>query len=379
MKSVGLLKSVPTRCSSKRRSLEASKILSNVRHVQQDSSISLSFRRFESLKMTLGSTQHLARPVPAAEALPFHKIAVTSLNDNEGIPSLVSASWLKDNLKSVRVLDGTWFMPNVDRDPVKEFQASRIPGSALFLSDVIADTSSGLPHMLPAPEVFASAVGAMGISNDTHVVVYDRHGVFSAPRVWWTFRVMGHNRVSVLDGGLPAWVEAGGEVETAPVDPARAGEAGLEPPLSSEVTPPYSANKDSGRVRTLDQIKSNIESAEEQVVDARSSGRFYGTAPEPRPGMRSGHIPGSKSVPFDSVLREGMAGMAPPEQIRKAFQDSGVDLDGGKPIVASCGSGMTACILALALDQIGCPLTSVYDGSWMEWGTREDVPVVTDD
>lgn len=278
----------------------------------------------------------------------------------------------------MKVLDGTWYMPNAGKDPLAEFMEDRIPGASFFNSDSIADPSTGLPHMLPSPEMFSAAVDAMGITNDTHVVVYDRHGVFSAPRVWWTFRTMGHDRVSVLEGGLPAWRASGGEVDTSAVQEAAKVKLGVTPALSSSNTPAYKAEKDAAKVRNLEQMWANVDSAADQVVDARSSGRFYGTAPEPREGMRGGHIPGSKSVPFDAVLSEGKAGLKSPAEIKSVFEEAGIQLDSAKPIVASCGSGMTACVLALALDQIGQPLTCVYDGSWTEWGSNQDVPIVKD-
>ncbi|XP_075264484.1 3-mercaptopyruvate sulfurtransferase-like [Convolutriloba macropyga] len=333
---------------------------------------------------------HRATPKSSARLIPQfaprdlsarRQSSVVQASAMSSTPSLVSASWLKENLRKpgLKVLDGTWYMPGSPNDPVEEFKADRIPGASMFLSDAIADKSSGLPHMLPSPEVFASAVGAMGITNDTHVVVYDRHGVFSAPRVWWTFRVMGHDAVSVLEGGLPAWKAADGELETSPIPEEDFAKLGIDPMLSADGPSPYVATSSADKVRALQQMWDNIEKKSDQVVDARSSGRFYGTAPEPRAGMRGGHIPGSRSVPFDEVLLEGKSGLKSPDKIKEIFSGAGIDLNSGAPIVASCGSGMTACILALALDQIDQPLTAIYDGSWMEWGTNQDVPVVTED
>eukprot|EP00887_Chlorella_sp_A99_P000171 scaffold13.g171.t1 len=286
---------------------------------------------------------------------------------------LVSAEWLKRHLGEVKVLAAPWYLPTQNRDPLAEFAAERIPGARFFDVDRISDPGSPLPHMLPSAAAFAAAADALGISDGDAVVVYDHLGAFSAPRVWWTWHVFGHRRVAVLDGGLPAWKAAGGEVETAPVSaeavgaPAAAARASPPPPAG------YRARLAAAEVRDWRAILANVESRAEQVVDARPAGRWKGEAPEPRPGLKQGRIPGSANVPWDSVLREGK--FKSPEELRATFEAAGVDLS--KPVVASCGTGTTACLLVLAA-QLVAPGTvvPVYDGSWSEWGALPDVPVL---
>jgi thiosulfate/3-mercaptopyruvate sulfurtransferase len=275
------------------------------------------------------------------------------------LPTVVSTEWLAKHLgePDLRVVDGTWHMPHLGRDAHAEFVAGHIPGAVFFDIDGIADRATSLPHMLPAATEFADAVGALGIASGDRVVVYDARGVVSAARVWWTLRAFGHDRVAVLDGGLRAWRSEGRPIaagESSP--PRRQFRAALRPEL----------------VRDLEAMRRNLATHAEQVVDARSRGRFEGTEPEPRAGLRAGHIPGSRSLPYEALYRPNGT-LLPPDALRSAFIDAGVDL--GKPITTTCGSGITASVLALALHVVGRPDVAVYDGSWTEWGGRHDTPV----
>eukprot|EP00128_Syssomonas_multiformis_P018589 Colp12_sorted_trinity150504_noHs@34671 len=275
---------------------------------------------------------------------------------------LVNAAWLANRLKThknVRVLDGSWHMPASKRDPWTDFLSERIPGAMYFDVDKIADTRSSYPHMLPSPHKFAKAVEELGISNEDEVIVYDVHGVFSAPRVWWTFRVFGHRNVAVLDGGLPGWKSEGREVESGPVTPVKPG----------IFTPHFHPDL----VKSYEQMLDNVKSREFQVADARSAGRFKGTEPEPRAGLSSGHMPGSVSVPFGTLIDGSKGVMRPDVEIQAILQKSGVDLE--KPLVASCGSGMTACVVAFAANLVGKKDVAVYDGAWTEWASRAGSPI----
>ena len=270
------------------------------------------------------------------------------------MPTVVSTDWLAKHLgePDLRVVDGTWHMPQLQRDAQAEFLASHIPGAVFYDIDRIADHATSLPHMLPSAEAYATAVGELGIASDDRVVVYDVRGVVSAARVWWTFRAFGHDRVAVLDGGLRAWsAEGRPTVAGAPAPRPARFNARLRPEL----------------VRDLDFMRRNIATHAEQVVDARSRGRFEGTEPEPRAGLRGGHIPGSVNVPYETLYRPDGT-FRPPEALRSAFAEAGVDL--ARPITTTCGSGVTASVLALALHVIGRPDVAVYDGSWSEWGGR---------
>jgi thiosulfate/3-mercaptopyruvate sulfurtransferase len=273
--------------------------------------------------------------------------------------TLVTVEWLAKHLgeRDLRVVDGTWHMPQTGRDARAEFDAAHIPGAVFFDIDAIADRASPLPHMLPAAEAFAAAVSELGIGSDDRVVVYDVRGVVSAARVWWTFRAFGHEAVAVLDGGLRKWRAEGRPIASGPVtQPARRFTARLQPRL----------------VRDLAAMRANLDSRATQVLDARSAGRFAATEPEPRPGLRGGHIPGSLNLPYETLYRADGT-LKPADELRQAMTGAGVDLD--RPIVTTCGSGVTASVLALALHLLGRPDVAVYDGSWSEWGGRPDTPV----
>lgn len=273
---------------------------------------------------------------------------------------LVSTEWLADNLGEVRVFDCSKYLPNEPRDAQAEFAAGHIPGAGFFDIDAVADTDSEMAHMVPSAGRFARMVGALGITNADRVVFYDQKGLFSAARGWWMMGLFGHDRSGVLDGGLPKWIAEG-----------RALEAGA-PPRAKPAT--FRTDFRATRLRGLGDMMDNVSSRREVVLDARAAGRFDATIAEPRPGIRGGHIPGAISLPISEVLAPDQT-MLPKEQLRAKFAALGVD--GSRPVVTSCGSGVTATILTLAMSRAGLPAGAVYDGSWTEWGGRTDTPVET--
>ena len=272
---------------------------------------------------------------------------------------LVSTEWLAAHLDApdVRIIDASWYLPTAQRDPKHEYEAAHIPGAMFFDIDEIADTNSAYPHMLPAPEKFSSRVRALGIGDGTRVIIYDGAGIFSAPRVWWMFRVMGFADVAVLDGGMKKWKAEG-----------RA--------LSDERPRPsprhFTARRNAPLVRDVAAMLHNLDTCAEQVIDARSGPRFRATEAEPRPGLSGGHIPGSKNLP-SSQLVNGDGTLKSYDELVRLFDDAGIDLK--RPIITTCGSGVSACILALGLAVLNREQVAVYDGSWAEWGAVKGLPI----
>jgi thiosulfate/3-mercaptopyruvate sulfurtransferase len=266
---------------------------------------------------------------------------------------LVSTEWLADHLADpqVRVLDASWYLPQSGRNGKLEYAAGHIPGAVFCDLEKLSDPETELPHMLPSPARFAVEVGGMGISNDSFVVVYDGSGQnMTAPRIWWMFRFFGHASVAVLDGGLKKW---------------RAEAWPLESGIVSVRPQAFRAEKGWGEVRTMESLKENLITGREQVVDARSRGRFAGTEPEPRSGLRGGHIAGSYNLPYQELLAADGT-LLPPDELRGKFEQAGIDLT--RPIVTTCGSGVTACVILLGLDALKLKAAALYDGSWSEWG-----------
>ncbi|NKB49794.1 MAG: 3-mercaptopyruvate sulfurtransferase [Alphaproteobacteria bacterium] len=273
--------------------------------------------------------------------------------------ALVDTAWVADHLDdpAVYIVDGSWHLPPTGRNGEDEYGEAHIPGAVYFDIDAISDPDSALPHMMPTAEAFAAAVSAMGIANDQRVVVYDSDGLFSAPRVWWMFRAMGHDNVAVMTGGFNAWKNEG-----------RAVSAEIPAPAATKFTAQLNTNV----VRSIDQVRANIDSGEELVLDARAADRFAGALPEFRPGVQPGHIPGSGNLPYAEIVDAAAGAFVSATDLRNAFDAQGAT--GTQPVVTTCGSGITACILGLGLHLIGRDDWAIYDGSWTEWGGRDDTP-----
>ena len=275
----------------------------------------------------------------------------------EDSPFIVDADWLQQRLgePGLTIIDASWYLPAQKRDARAEYEAAHIPGARFLDQDAISDPESGLPHTLPSPQNFAQYVGGMGVSADDTIVVYDGPGYFSAPRGWWMFRVMGVFQVYILSGGFDRWKAEG--------RPVTAEQTKMAPCI-------FHADFDAGR---LDEMRRIVDKRENQIADARSAGRFAGTEPEPRAGVRSGHMPGARNVPVTALAENGE--LLPKDRLRKVIEDAGIDLS--KPVVTSCGSGITAAAISLALETLGHADNRLYDGSWTEWGGLGDTPVVT--
>ena len=287
---------------------------------------------------------------------------MSRISDSDDPRVLVSTGWLAEHLRApdLRIIDATWFL-EPGRDAHAEYQARHIPGARFFDLDAISDARSALPHMAPPPEVFVSRVRAMGIGDGHQVVIYDNSPVHSAARVWWTFRLMGQQNVAMLDGGLPKWLAAGRPVDALP-------------PVIRDRH--LNVQRRADLVRDVTQVAAASKLGDHEIIDARPLARFRGEAAEPRPGLRAGHIPGSKSLPFGQLYAADGT-LKPVADLRAAFEGAGVDLS--RPVITTCGSGVTAASLFLALERIGHKDHSLYDGSWAEWGSFPDLKIATGD
>lgn len=276
-------------------------------------------------------------------------------------PFVVSFEWLAQSLgqPGLKIVDASWYLPAQNRDGAAEYAASRIPGAVFFNQDEVVDPASDLPHTIAGEADFARSAGALGLAETDTIVVYDGPGMFTAPRVWWLLRLFGAANTYVLEGGFDAWKAQGLPLET--------GTPATPSPTR------FNAAVNSGAITSFEQMRSIVESRASQIADARGLGRFTGVEPEPRPGMRSGHMPGARNVPFASLSEGGK--LKPLEELRSVLENAGLDLE--KPVVTTCGSGVTAAVISLALQSIGHRDNTLYDGSWSEWGGRDDTPIDT--
>jgi thiosulfate/3-mercaptopyruvate sulfurtransferase len=274
--------------------------------------------------------------------------------------NLVSTNWLHENLRApdIAVIDGSWYLPAQKRDGKAEYLARHIPGAVHFDIEEISDHSSSLPHMMPQPEQFARQMSELGISESMRIIVYDGAGLFSAPRVWWMLRVFGARDVRILDGGLPKWLSEGRPVDAGPVKRPQAK---------------FAVRFDAKAVADTRRVQEALETGAAQVVDARSAERFTGAAPEIRPGIKSGHMPGALNAPSSAFLDQGR--LKPPAALAEVLEHAGVE--GDRPVITSCGSGVSAAIVSLALDELGRPAQALYDGSWTEWASTKGMPIAT--
>ncbi len=274
---------------------------------------------------------------------------------------LVSAAWLIEHIHDgdIRIFDATYHMPTTGRSAANEIPEKHLPYAHFFDIERVADPETDVPHMLPKPDAFTQSVESMGMGSDHFAVVYDVHGLMSAARLWWMFRIFGHDRVAVLDGGLPAWIAAGGTLESGP-----ARQRDGEPHFHARFRPEL--------VRSREEVLTALQDPSTTIVDARGAGRFNGTAVEPRPGVRQGHIPGSRNLPYTELLDQS-GKFLPQAALRERFEGVGIAI--GAPVVSTCGSGVTACVLALGLAQLGQEIVPVYDGSWSEWGADLRCPI----
>ena len=274
---------------------------------------------------------------------------------------MVTTDWLADHLDDdhVAVLDASWYLPDMGRDPLQEYDLGHVPGAVFINLDMISAPDTDLPHMMPTAEHFSKCLENLGIGSDHFIVCYDGAGLFSAARLWWMLRAMGHAKAAVLNGGFPKWQREGRPVST-------------DVPKRTPTT--FNAALNTDMVADADDVVDLLSSDDNQIADARGAPRFFAREPEPRPGIRGGHIPGSKNVPYKSLLSES-GEMLPNDELKEVFRKAGLNPDA--PITATCGSGVTAAIIRLALLEIGAPEAKLYDGSWADWGMRTDLPVAT--
>lgn len=277
------------------------------------------------------------------------------------IDLIVSTKWLADHLADpdLVVIDASWHMPATGRSGAAEFEAAHIPGAGFFDLDGVSDHSTPLPHMLPNADDFAAAMSALGLSNSSKAVIYDGAGLFSAPRLWWMLRVFGFDNAAILDGGLPAWTAEGRPLESGPAQ-ARKGD--------------FTARLNPSLVADLETVRAALDARSHLILDARSADRFFGRAPEPRPGLACGHMPGAKNLPSTDLVAQGR--LKDPAALKQALSALGVD--GKTPVITSCGSGVSAAIITLAMVRVGLPIGALYDGSWTEWGGNPALPVATE-